>query len=70
MQPITGYDVSTYRIYRYKDPSLETVEKRVAFSHYDKLDKLVVEIPGGDQENPEIPGSSEIPGPNDDPLEP
>ena len=81
VQPITGYDVCTYRIYRYTDTSIETVKKLVAFSHYDKLDKLVVEIVDNGQEDPENPGSSDsginseipesssgIPDLNDDPL--
>ena len=81
VQPITGYDVCTYRIYRYADTSIETVKKLVAFSHYDKLDKLVVEIVNNGQEDPENPGSSDsginseipesssdIPDLNDDPL--
>ena len=59
VQPITGYDVCTYRIYRYTDSSMETTKKLVAFSHYDKLDKLVVEIVDNSQEDPENPGSSD-----------
>jgi len=76
VQPITGYDVCTYRIYRYKDTSMETAEKLVAFSHYDKLDKLVVEIVDNGQEDPENPGSSddiidsEVPDDSSDALDP
>lgn len=58
VQPITGYDVCTYRIYRYSDSSIETEKKLVAFSHYDKLDKLVVEIVSGGEDNPDDPDYS------------
>ena len=44
VQPITGYDICTYRVYRYTDESIAPLKKLIAFSHYDKLDQLVVEI--------------------------
>ena len=44
VQPIIGYDICTYRVYRYADENTEPVKKLIAFSHYDKLDQLVVEI--------------------------
>ena len=44
VQPITGYDVCTYKTYRYANSSIEPVKKLITKSHYDKLDKVVVEI--------------------------
>ncbi len=42
VQPITGYDICTYRIYHYADSTKEDLKQLVAVSHYDKLDKVVV----------------------------
>ena len=44
VQPITGYDVCTYKTYRYTDPEIQPVKKLIAKTHYDKLDKVVIEI--------------------------
>lgn len=44
VQPITGYDVCSYKTYRYTDPSIQPVKKLIAKTHYDKLDKVVIEI--------------------------
>lgn len=44
VQPVIGYDVCTYRVYRYADSpaGTEAVKKLVAYSHYEKMDKIVV----------------------------
>lgn len=44
VQPITGYDICTYRVYHYADTAKEDLKQLVAVSHYDKLDKVVVKI--------------------------
>ncbi len=44
VQPIVGYDVSTYKIYRYADDTIEPVKVLIAETHYEKLDKVVIEI--------------------------
>lgn len=63
VQPITGYDICTYKTYRYTDPSIKSVKKLIARSHYEKLDKVIVQI----QESvPPVPTDPIVPtGPTD-----
>lgn len=70
VQPITGCDVATYKLYHYKDaaPGSEPVKRLVSYSHYDKRDKVVVEIQTI-PEPPQPPDPSEPAGPTD-PTEP
>lgn len=73
VQPITGYDVCTYKTYRYTDPAIQPVKKLIAKTHYDKLDKVVVEIvdPGtSDPTDPSEPSSPTSPSEPTDPSEP
>jgi len=67
VQPITGYDVCTYKTYRYTDPSIQPVKKLIAKTHYDKLDKVVIEI-----QDPATSDPTEPTAPSDptDPSEP
>ena len=44
VQPITGYEVCTYKTYRYTDPTIQPIKKLIATTHYDKLDKVIIEI--------------------------
>ncbi len=73
VQPITGYDICTYRVYRYADGTTEPVKKLIAFSHYDKLDQLVVEIetsPTVTPSNPTQPSEPTEPSTPTDPSTP
>ena len=73
VQPITGYDICAYRVYRYTDGTTEPVKKLIAFSHYDKLDQLVVEIetnPTVTPSNPTEPSTPTEPSAPTEPSEP
>lgn len=62
VQPITGYDVCTYRLYRYANSAgSEPIRELVAFSHYDKRDKVVVQLQ-------EIPSTEEPTAPTEEPT--
>lgn len=68
VQPIIGYDVCTYRIYRYADSpaGTEPVKKLVAYSHYEKVDKVVVKTQTGTPIQPdETPDPDNSQTPND-----
>lgn len=67
VQPITGYDVCTYKTYRYTDPSIQPVKKLIAKTHYDKLDKVVIEIQDHATSDPTEPTAPSDPT---DPSEP
>lgn len=63
VQPITGYDICTYKTYRYTDPSIKSVKKLIARSHYEKLDKVIVQI---QEPVPPVPTDPIVPtGPTD-----
>ena len=70
VQPITGYDICTYRVYRYADGTTEPVKKLIAFSHYDKLDQLVVEIETSPTVTPSNPTQPSTPTEPSEPTEP
>lgn len=70
VQPIIGYDVCTYRVYGYADESMAQVKKLIAFSHYDKLDKLVVEIETAPENPPELPSDPTGPSVPTEPSNP
>lgn len=59
VEPITGYDTTTYRVYRYTDG--EIIKKAVAYSHYEKRNSLVISLKEPPQ--PTVP-------PTTDPSEP
>ncbi|MBQ2785248.1 MAG: VanW family protein [Oscillospiraceae bacterium] len=61
VQPITGYDVCTYKTYRYSDPSIQPVKKLIAKTHYDKLDKVVIEIEDPATSDPKEPTDPSAP---------
>lgn len=42
VEPITGYDTTTYQVYRYTDG--EIIKKAVAYSHYEKRNALVISL--------------------------
>ncbi len=72
VQPITGYEVCTYKTYRYTDTSIEPVKMQIAKSRYEKLDKVVVEIQDPAQSDsdassrPDTPSVSEDTSGNDE----
>lgn len=68
VQPIIGYDICTYRIYRYADSpaGTEPVKKLVAYSHYEKVDKVVVKTQTVTPVQPdETPNPDNSQNPND-----
>ena len=70
VQPITGYDVCTYKTYRYNDPSIQPVKKLIAKTHYDKLDKVVVKIVDFETSYPTKPTDPSNPKDPSDPSGP
>lgn len=44
VQPITGYDVATYHVYRYADETKDTEKILIANTHYDSSPSVVVKI--------------------------
>lgn len=60
VQPVVGYDICTYKYYRYSDPEMEPIKKLIAFSHYDKLDKVIVRL-----EDPTDPSNPTTQAPSD-----
>ncbi len=61
VKPITGYDIGTYRVYTYADGSKSPVKKLIGYSHYDKLDKVVVIIQDPVSESPDDSENTEMP---------
>ena len=70
VQPITGYDVCTYKTYRYTDPSIQPVKKLIAKTHYEKLDKVVIEIKDPVTSNPTKPTDPSAPTGPSEPTNP
>ena len=79
VQPIIGYDVCTYKTYRYTDPAIQPVKKLIAKTHYDKLDKVIIEIVDpntslptdpSDPSDPTLPFDPTGPSKPTDPSEP
>ena len=70
VQPIVGYDICTYRIYRFNDSSngTEPVKKLVAYSHYEKVDKVVVKTQAVTPVQPDDPTEEPTDEPTDEPT--
>lgn len=59
VEPITGYDTTTYRVYHYTDG--EIIKKAVAYSHYEKRNSVVISL-----KEPPLPTNP----PTTDPIDP